>query len=113
MARAVRKREVRIYEDAQGNRPYLEGLYMVRDQKTRNRIVRRIDRMQHGNFGDHRGVGGGIFEMRLFFGSGYRVYFGQDGAFIVLLLCGGDKSTQKEDIERAKRYWKDYKERTP
>ena len=67
--------------------------------------------MEDGNFGDHKGVGEGIFELRLFFGPGYRVYFAEDGDTIVLLLCGGDKSSQSRDIELAKQCWKDYKER--
>jgi len=53
-------------------------------------------------------VGGGVFELRFFFGAGYRVYFGEDGDTIVVLLCGGDKKTQRRDIQRAKAYWQEY-----
>jgi putative addiction module killer protein len=64
-----------------------------------------------GNLGDCHAVGEGVQELRIDYGSGYRVYFGQEGATIVLLLCGGDKSTQNKDIETAKRYWNEYRRR--
>jgi putative addiction module killer protein len=65
-----------------------------------------------GLLGDHRPVGGGVIEMRLDFGPGFRIYFTRVGHDIVLLLCGGDKSTQQRDIEQAKTYLTDYKERS-
>ncbi len=68
----------------------------------------RLDRAARGNFGDRKSVGGGVLELRFDFGPGYRVYFGEDGASVILLLIGGDKSTQTKDIETAKRYWNDY-----
>ena len=64
-----------------------------------------------GNLGDCHGVGDGVQELRIDYGPGYRVYFGQVGSTIVLLLCGGDKSTQAKDIEQAKRYWSEYRRR--
>ena len=70
----------------------------------------RLDRLEGGNFGDCQSVGSGVFELRLHFGPGYRVYFGEVDRTIVLLLCGGDKSTQTRDIQRAKTYWLEYKE---
>ena len=63
------------------------------------------------NFGDRKSVGDGVWELRLAFGPGYRIYYGEVDNTIVLLLCGGDKSSQRRDIERAKNYWKEYKER--
>ena len=66
--------------------------------------------MAEGNFGNSRSVGSGVYELRLHFGSGYRIYFGEVGDTVVLLLCGGDKSSQARDIRRAKTYWLDYKE---
>ena len=66
--------------------------------------------IEQGNFGDYRGLGDGIYELRSTFGPGYRVYFGQDDNTIVVLLNGGDKSSQSQDIERAKAYWKEYQD---
>lgn len=57
-----------------------------------------------------RALGDGVFEIKLHTGAGYRIYFGQDGGNIILLLCGGDKSTQDRDISRAKKYWRHYRE---
>jgi len=70
--------------------------------------LQRLARIQSGNYGDYKSIKDGIFELRLAFASGYRVYFGEDGDTIVVLLCGRDKSTQKQDIEQAKAYWKEY-----
>jgi len=73
------------------------------------RVVSRIDRLQAGLRGDWKTVGAGVFELRIDSGPGYRVYFGQDGATLVLLLCASDKRSQADDIETAHAYWKDYK----
>jgi len=72
----------------------------------------RPDRVSLGNLGDSHGLGEGVQELRIDYGSGYRVYLGQEGETIVLLLCGGDKSTQTKDIEKAKRYWNEYRRRS-
>ena len=77
-------------------------LLSLRDRQARTKIVGRIVRMQAGNPGDVAPVGQGISEMRVHIGAGYRVYFMQRGPLIVVLLCGGDKSTQQADIARAK-----------
>jgi putative addiction module killer protein len=77
----------------------------LRDFAARVAIRRRIDRVEEGNFGDHRYVGEGVWELRIHFGPGYRVYYGEDGPKIVLLLCGGDKRTQEKDIRRAQELW--------
>ncbi len=71
-------------------------------------LLKRLKQVQSGNLGDCRSVGESICELRIKHGRGYRVYFGQVGTVIVLLLCGGEKSTQDEDIEKAKQYWRDY-----
>ncbi len=81
----------------------MKWLTGLRDQKAIARIQIRIDRLALGNPGDVRPVGSGISEMRIDYGPGYRVYFSQRGPEIVILLCGGDKTTQKSDIENAKR----------
>ncbi len=62
-----------------------------------------------GNFGDSKRVGDGIFELRIHTGAGYRIYYGREGDRVVILLCGGDKGTQKRDIQRAEEYWRDYR----
>jgi putative addiction module killer protein len=71
----------------------------------------RIDRVREGNLGDARPVGMGVSELRIPVGPGYRVYYARDGETLVLLLCGGDKGSQDDDIRRARAYWTDYKAR--
>lgn len=76
-------------------------LRKLKDRQGRLRILARIDRLTHGNPGDTKPVGQGVLELRLTYGPGYRVYYTQRGNRIVLLLCGGDKSTQPSDITKA------------
>lgn len=97
-----------VYRDQNGREPFTEWLHSLKDPITRRRILRRLLRLEQGHVGDVKSVGSGVFELRFFFGAGYRVYFGDDGAAIVVLLCGGDKSTQRRDIQRAKVYWQEY-----
>jgi len=78
---------------------WLAGL---RDERARARILKRLDRAGRGNLGDVAPVGEGVSEMRIFYGPGYRVYFIQRGAELIVMLCGGDKSTQGADIDEAK-----------
>lgn len=99
------------YQTVDGYQPFVDWLRSLRDKTTAARIRARIERVGHGNFGDVKSVARGISELRLAFGSGYRVYFGQDGDSIIILLIGGDKSTQEKDIELAQYYWADYKRR--
>ncbi len=112
MALDTRPRTLEIYRKEDGTEPYTEWIRSFRDKRMQRRILARVGRMRLGNFGDHKAVGDGVWELRLFFGPGYRVYFTEAGETIVLLLCGGDKSRQKKDIEQAKEYWHDYKKRT-
>ena len=79
-----------------------EWLSGLADQKAQAKIVSRIERLGFGNPGDVKPVGAGISEMRVPYGPGYRVYFKQTGRIVILLLCGGDKSTQEKHIKRAK-----------
>ncbi len=74
----------------------------IKDFRAKIKIVKLIDKMEDGNFGDVKPVGEGISESRIHYGPGYRVYFIQKGNKIIILLCGGDKSTQQKDIEKAK-----------
>jgi putative addiction module killer protein len=105
--------EVREYQTAEGKTPLTEWLRGLRDGPTSDRIVARLDRLKAGLFGDWKSVGGGICELRIDHGPGYRVYYAQEGKTLILLFCGGDKSTQAKDIETAHAYWKDYKTRFP
>lgn len=85
-------------------------LSSLRDPKAAARIQIRLDRLSMGNFGDVKPVGGGISELRIDYGPGYRVYLMHRGRLVVVLLCGGDKSTQSKDIQHAKAVaaqWKD------
>lgn len=72
----------------------------------------QLDRLKLGLPGDWKPVGEGVFELRIFEGKGYRVYFAREGKSVVILLCGGDKSTQSRDIELAKMYWQEYRRQT-
>ena len=105
--------EVREYQTAEGKTPLTEWLRGLRDGPTSDRIVARLDRLKAGLLGDWKNVGGGIRELRIDHGPGYRVYYAQEGRTLILLFCGGDKSTQAKDIETAHAYWKDYKTRLP
>ncbi len=105
-----KKRILEIYQGPDGKEPFIEWLESIKDRKTRSRIITRLDRLEVGNPGDHRHVGEGVFELRLQFGSGYRIYYGEDGPVIVILLLGGDKSTQSRDIKKAISFWKSYME---
>lgn len=89
----------------------MEWIEALRDRRANRAIAARIDRLRAGNRGDWKSVGAGVFELRIATGPGYRVYCGQDGATLVLILCAGDKRTQTRDIRRAHEYWKDYKAR--
>ena len=80
---------------------FIDWLTGLRDIQARVRIAKRIDRMAQGNLGDAKSVGNGVSELRFTFGPGYRAYFTIRGEAIVILLCGGDKDSQKRDIERA------------
>ena len=80
---------------------FIDWLTGLRDIQARVRIAKRIDRIAQGNLGDAKSVGNGVSELRFTFGPGYRAYFTIRGEAIVILLCGGDKGSQKRDLERA------------
>ncbi|MCE2744904.1 MAG: type II toxin-antitoxin system RelE/ParE family toxin [Burkholderiales bacterium] len=73
----------------------------MKDRKAKFRIQVRIDRLEQGHFGDVKSVGEGVNELRIFYGPGYRIYYVQKGSVVVVLLCGGDKGSQKADIAKA------------
>lgn len=105
-------KELRIYLTEDGRAPFTEWLTSLRDNRARAKIRVRLDRMSLGNLGDCHSVGAGVQELRVDYGPGYRVYFGREGTMIVLLLCGGDKTTQTQDIETAQDYWMEYRRRS-
>ena len=98
-------------KEGSGKCPFRAWLDRLRDQQAVRKIEARVARVRLGNFGDSKPVEEGVVELRISYGPGYRAYFGRDGSTIVVLLCGGGKSTQDKDIELAKRYWREYKER--
>jgi len=102
--------QVKEYLAQGGTNPYRDWLETL-DSPVKQRIQARILRFESGNLGDVKALGEGIFEARIDFGPGYRIYFGREGNVVVLLLCGGDKSSQGKDILRAKEFWKQYKEK--
>ena len=103
--------EIEYYIIPDTKPPFLKWLESLRDIKARAKIRTRLDRVQVGNLGDYRSVGKGVCELKIDYGPGYRVYFGQIGSTVILLLCGGDKSTQQQDISKAQEYWADYERR--
>lgn len=100
---------VNEYIDKNGESPYEQWLVSLKDVKGKAAIISRVDRMELGNFGDSEPVGDGVSELRIHIGPGYRVYYARDGKTVYLLLCGGNKSTQKKDIKLAKEYWAKHK----
>ena len=103
---------LQIYQSTANRRPFSEWLDQLNDRQARTRVQTRIDRLALGNFGDYRALDGGVYELRMDWGPGYRVYFARIGKLILLLLCGGDKTSQQRDIEHAKAYLQDYQSRT-
>lgn len=90
---------------------FAEWLGGLRDRQVRIAVVRRVARIELGNFGDHRFCRDGVWELRIDVGPGYRVYYALSGSRVVLLLCGGDKRKQDADIDRAASYWRDWQQR--
>ena len=99
------------YQTSSGDQPFVDWLAALQDRRARAKIEARLARMVVGNFGKMEPVGEGVFELKIDWGPGYRVYFTRIGRAIVLLLCGGDKSTQRKDIDIAKDYFTDYRTR--
>ena len=102
----VQPRTLQVYKDSSGYSPFAKWLKSL-DRVARSIIDNRLIRVQKGNLGDYKSLKDGVFELRIQFG--YRVYFAMIGTTI-LLLYGGSKSTQPQDIRRAKAYWKEFKE---
>lgn len=102
--------ELVLYVTEDGTAPF-EDWFDSLDTAAALKVRTALARIETGNLGDVKPVGQGVSERRILFGPGYRVYFGQDGNTLVILLCGGTKKRQSKDIEQAKRHWDDYKNR--
>ncbi len=103
--------ELLRYQRADGSEPFTEWLTSLRDKTAAARIRMRLRQIETDNFGDCAAVGEGVIELRIHIGPGYRAYCGRHGKAFVLLLCGGDKSTQPRDITHAKQLWTEWKQR--
>lgn len=102
--------EIKHYVTTEDQRDlYVDWLEKLKDVTAKIAVVRRVARMESGNFGDHKFCRDGVSELRIDVGAGYRVYYAMAGKQLVLLLCGGDKRTQDADIDRACAYWKHWK----
>ncbi len=87
---------------------FAKWLIKLKDNKAKVAIFRRLNRVRQGNFGDYKALGDGLYELRFTIGAGYRIYYMYKGDAIVILLAGGDKSSQTKDIEKAKEIMKEY-----
>ncbi len=96
---------LKIFRTPSGRQPFVEWLTSLRDERAAARVKTRLARLRLGNLGTTRSVGCGVQELKIDYGPGYRVYFGQVGSELIVLLCGGDKGNQDEDIKIAKEYW--------
>ena len=104
----VHSREVRNYLTEEGISPFEEWHTSLQDRQSRARIFARLAKLRLGNLGDYKIVGDNLLELREHYGPGLRLYCGQIGKEIVILLCGGDKKSQNQDIKTASEYWKNY-----
>jgi len=104
----VIEREIKKLELQNGLVPFDEWFDALHDRKMQAAVDARLTRVRAGNFGDCKSVGGGVFELRIALGPGLRVYYGLQGQQVVILLGGGDKSTQARDIRRAQQLWQQF-----
>lgn len=102
------ERLIHEYITEEGKNSFREWFDSLKDVRVQVKIDVRIARLRLGNFGDTKSVGKGVYELRIQFGPGYRIYFGLKESKIVLLLCAGDKSSQKKDIKKAHIYWQEH-----
>ena len=103
--------EISLYITSAGVCPFEDWLSSLRDTHTKRKVLTRIARLRLGNYGDWKIVGAGVKELRINWGPGYRIYFGEERKNIIILLIGGNKRSQDRDIKYARKYWHDYKEK--
>lgn len=105
-------KDIRLYKTAEGKPPFKEWLGSLKSLKIQTIVEKGVNKIRCGllTSNNSRSVGSGVFELKIDYGSGYRVYFGQTESAVVL-LCGSDKGTQNQDIQKAKEYWADYEKR--
>lgn len=103
--------EIKLYKLQNGKSPFRDWYTSIIDEMTQSKIDIQITRLRYGNPGKAKSVGAGVMELKIDFGPGLRVYYGQDGNDLVILLLGGNKSSQAPDIQRAQEFWAEYKER--
>jgi len=103
---------VRHYLTDDERDPFQDWMRKLRDPIAKGQVVKRVNRIEAGNFGDHKFCRDGVWELRIDQGPGYRVYYALAGTVLVLLLCGGDKDAQDADIQRAVEYWNDWQRRS-
>jgi len=101
--------EILIHETASGRKPFID-FFIALDSAQRDKVKQKLERLRYNHFGDYKNLDGNLFELRFKSGGGLRIYFGKIESTIILLLCGGNKGTQKRDIEKAKKYWGIYNE---
>jgi putative addiction module killer protein len=102
--------KIRQYIEVGGSSPF-EKWFLGLNSIAAAKITKALYKLELGNFSTVEGVSSGVYEQKIDFGPGYRIYFGKDGSDIVILLCGGTKKRQSTDIAKAKKYWLDYKQR--
>ena len=104
--------EIKHYLTRDGHDVFMDWRSQVKDSAVRIAIDRRINRVELGNFGNHKFCQDGVWELRLDLGPGYRIYYAQAEESVILLFCGGIKRSQKADISKACAYWKDWQQRS-
>lgn len=107
----MKPKKIVHYIASDGKSVFQQWFRVLKDGMAKFIITQRLIRAKQGNFGDTKPIGDGAHEMRIKHGPGYRVYYANDGDTIIVLLCGGDKSTQDKDIKQAKEYWSTYKKK--
>ncbi|MDN3508129.1 MAG: type II toxin-antitoxin system RelE/ParE family toxin [Simkaniaceae bacterium] len=103
--------EIELYTTQRGRCPFDEWFVSLREPLTKAKILTRLDRLKLGNLGDSKTIGDGVYELRIHYGPGIRIYFSRTGQKIILLLSGGNKSSQTKDIKTAKEYIEEYRSR--